>query len=230
MIHIGLQDKTRTEVCRILSTLLADEFVLVARTKNYHRNATGPHFLEFHVRGSVPAVGRTDRPHRRAYSCFGGKSRWLAYRISEVLAAPELPGVHLTSPAMVEGLLDDHELRDPRPPRRSGAKRGTATRHCHDGFSDVSPPVRCPFCDNNLSYLAEVLASTTTGTQCPKCGIVYQPWLGLRIPTTQVTCLPAKASFLHVWTYAVSGNHLRPRRQTPERSPLSAGRPTGSTG
>lgn len=49
MIHIGLQDKTRTEVCRILSTLLADEFVLFARTKNYHWNVTGPHFLEFHA-------------------------------------------------------------------------------------------------------------------------------------------------------------------------------------
>jgi hypothetical protein len=27
----------------------------------------------------------------------------------------------------------------------------------------------CPFCGNSLSYVAEVLAQTATGIQCPKC-------------------------------------------------------------
>lgn len=48
MMDIGLQKKTRTEVCRILNTLLADEFVLSTKTKNYHWNVTGPHFRELH--------------------------------------------------------------------------------------------------------------------------------------------------------------------------------------
>lgn len=49
MIAIGLQEKTRTEVCRILNTLLADEFVLSTKTKNSHWNVTGPHFHELHA-------------------------------------------------------------------------------------------------------------------------------------------------------------------------------------
>ena len=46
MVYIGLQDKTRGEVCRILKTVLADEFVLSTRTRNYYWNVTGSHFQE----------------------------------------------------------------------------------------------------------------------------------------------------------------------------------------
>jgi starvation-inducible DNA-binding protein len=46
MVHIGHQDKTRGEVCRILNTVLADEFVLSTRTRNYYWNVTGSHFQD----------------------------------------------------------------------------------------------------------------------------------------------------------------------------------------
>ena len=112
MIHIGLEDKNRKEVSRLLNVLLADEFVLSTRTKNYHWNVTGPHFQELH-------------------SLFGDQSRKLdelvdriAERIRALGGTPvgsligflkntrfsEHPRAHLSASAMVEGLLDDHEL------------------------------------------------------------------------------------------------------------------------
>lgn len=46
--NMGLPDDERDGVVRVLNTLLADEYVLYTRTRNYHRNVTGPQFNDFH--------------------------------------------------------------------------------------------------------------------------------------------------------------------------------------
>jgi len=40
MVDIGLVERNRSEVCQVLNTLLADEFLLSTKTKNYHWNVT----------------------------------------------------------------------------------------------------------------------------------------------------------------------------------------------
>ena len=44
MINIGLEDSNQREVTPVLNNVLADEYLLSTKTKNYHWNVTGPHF------------------------------------------------------------------------------------------------------------------------------------------------------------------------------------------
>ncbi len=46
---IGLKDSERKGVVGILNALLADEYVLYTKTRNFHWNVTGPNFQELHA-------------------------------------------------------------------------------------------------------------------------------------------------------------------------------------
>lgn len=46
--NIGLSDEQREGVVGILNTLLADEYVLYTKTRNYHWNVVGPQFNDLH--------------------------------------------------------------------------------------------------------------------------------------------------------------------------------------
>ena len=46
--EIGLLDKNRDAVVKILNTTLSDEMVLLVKTRNYHWNVTGPQFNDLH--------------------------------------------------------------------------------------------------------------------------------------------------------------------------------------
>src|SRR6266511_4611858 len=45
---IGISDSNRQSVVKILNTLLADEYVLYTKTRNYHWNVVGPQFNDLH--------------------------------------------------------------------------------------------------------------------------------------------------------------------------------------
>jgi starvation-inducible DNA-binding protein len=47
--NLGVGDAQRDGACRLLNTFLADEYVLAARTRNYHWNVSGPHFYSLHL-------------------------------------------------------------------------------------------------------------------------------------------------------------------------------------
>src|SRR5215470_20166182 len=42
--NLGINDKDRAGVVKILNALLADEYVLYTKTRNYHWNVVGPQF------------------------------------------------------------------------------------------------------------------------------------------------------------------------------------------
>jgi starvation-inducible DNA-binding protein len=46
--NIGLLDEQREGVMAILNTLLADEYLLYTKTRNYHWNVVGPQFNDLH--------------------------------------------------------------------------------------------------------------------------------------------------------------------------------------
>lgn len=46
--NLGITDEHLQAVANLLNTLLADEYVLYTKTRNYHWNVTGPHFGEYH--------------------------------------------------------------------------------------------------------------------------------------------------------------------------------------
>ncbi len=47
-IQNGLSDSNRAGAVALLEPLLADEYVLYTKTRNYHWNVTGPHFNDLH--------------------------------------------------------------------------------------------------------------------------------------------------------------------------------------
>ena len=47
-VNIGIPDDNRQKVVAILNTLLADEFLLYTKTRNFHWNVTGPQFNDLH--------------------------------------------------------------------------------------------------------------------------------------------------------------------------------------
>lgn len=46
--NIGIKEEDLQEVALFLNKLLADEFVLYTKTRNYHWNITGDNFIELH--------------------------------------------------------------------------------------------------------------------------------------------------------------------------------------
>jgi starvation-inducible DNA-binding protein len=48
-INIGINEKDRKHVCRGLSKLLADSYMLYLKTQNYHWNVTGKMFQSLHI-------------------------------------------------------------------------------------------------------------------------------------------------------------------------------------
>lgn len=48
-INIGISDKDRRVICRGLSKLLADSYLLYLKTQNYHWNVTGKMFHSLHT-------------------------------------------------------------------------------------------------------------------------------------------------------------------------------------
>lgn len=124
---IGIPERARAAVTEALNRLLADEFVLYAKTRNYHWNVEGPHFRELHklfeeqytlIEESVDDIAERVRAlgHRPAASL----ARWVELaRLKEEQATPD-------ARAMVERLLADHEevCRELRADIRLCAKSG----------------------------------------------------------------------------------------------------------
>ena len=46
--NIGIKEEDLKEVTQILNTVLADEYLLYTKTRNYHWNITGDNFIELH--------------------------------------------------------------------------------------------------------------------------------------------------------------------------------------
>lgn len=47
-LNIGISQQNREGVVKILNTLLADEYILYTKTRNYHWNVIGSHFNDRH--------------------------------------------------------------------------------------------------------------------------------------------------------------------------------------
>lgn len=47
-MNINVVKESRKEISELLNQLLADEFVLYTKTRNFHWNVTGPNFQEYH--------------------------------------------------------------------------------------------------------------------------------------------------------------------------------------
>jgi starvation-inducible DNA-binding protein len=109
--NIGIADKDRTSVVKILNALLADEYVLYTKTRNYHWNVVGPQFNDLHkffgdqyeqLDDFVDDVAERARQ-------LGGHSVATLGEFTESTRLKEHPGQYPAAEEMLENLLGDHE-------------------------------------------------------------------------------------------------------------------------
>ena len=111
MMHIGLSNDQRRGVIDILNPLLADEFVLYTKTRNYHWHVVGPQFNDLHTlfEAQYRALGEiVDAVAERARA-LGGNALGTLAEFMQQTRLKEHPGRYPAARDMIAGLLADHE-------------------------------------------------------------------------------------------------------------------------
>ena len=110
-VEIGIPDRNRNAVTRILNDILSDEYVLYTKTRNYHWNVTGPQFHDLHkfFEGQYEEEnGFIDDIAERARA-LGGWSRGTLVEFMKSARLKEHPGEYPSAKEMLSNLLADHE-------------------------------------------------------------------------------------------------------------------------
>jgi starvation-inducible DNA-binding protein len=110
-VNIGIPEKDRAEISRILGKVLADEYVLYTKTRNYHWNVVGPHFSEYHKLFAdqyETLDGDIDEIAERIRS-LGAKTPATLVEFSKMSKLKEHPNNYPETQTMVSNLLADHE-------------------------------------------------------------------------------------------------------------------------
>jgi len=109
--EIGLLDKNRDAVVKILNTTLSDEMVLLVKTRSYHWNVTGPQFNDLHKfldvqYGELNEI--VDEVAERA-RILGGIPFGTMGEFQKQSRLKEHPRQHPSPKSMLSNLLSDHE-------------------------------------------------------------------------------------------------------------------------
>jgi len=105
--NLGIDDKDRASVVKILNALLADEYVLYTKTRNYHWNVVGPQFNDLHkfFAEQYEAIDDfVDDVAERART-LGGHSVATLGEFVEAARLKEHPGQYPGADNMLENLL-----------------------------------------------------------------------------------------------------------------------------
>jgi starvation-inducible DNA-binding protein len=109
--NIGIRDGDREGVIAVLTTLLADEYVLYTKTRNYHWNVAGPQFNDLHkfFQTQYEALDDIiDEVAERART-LGGRAAGTLEEFRKQTRLAEDPGVVPAARDMLASLLADHE-------------------------------------------------------------------------------------------------------------------------
>ena len=109
--NMGLSDEQRAQVVKILMGLLADEYVLYTKTRNYHWNVTGLQFNDLHkfFESQYEELNDiVDDVAERART-LGGHANGTLSEFVQHARLKEQPGQFPPANEMVANLLTDHE-------------------------------------------------------------------------------------------------------------------------
>jgi starvation-inducible DNA-binding protein len=109
--NIDIPDKERKAVVEILNRLLADEYVLLTKTRNYHWNVTGPQFNDLHkfFESQYDELNEfVDDIAERARQ-LGGRAFGTLAEFAKTARLTEQPGTAPAAKEMLATLLGDHE-------------------------------------------------------------------------------------------------------------------------
>lgn len=110
--NLGISEHDAQEVAKLLNTLLADEYVLYTRTRNYHWNVVGPQFNDLHkfFQAQYEQLdGIVDEVAERARTLGGHALGTLAEFVKHT-RLKEHPGEYPDARGMLMELLNDHEV------------------------------------------------------------------------------------------------------------------------
>jgi len=111
-IDIGIDDTSRKDVVGILNTLLANEYILYTKTRNYHWNVVGNDFKERHeffqeqyeeLNGMIDEIAERSRQ-------LGGVAIATMKEFLQCGELQENPGDYPSDLKMISNLLTDHEI------------------------------------------------------------------------------------------------------------------------
>ncbi|MCG3177134.1 MAG: DNA protection during starvation protein 2 [Candidatus Omnitrophica bacterium] len=110
-INIGLADKSRVGAIEVLSAVLADEYVLYTKTRNFHWNVTGEGFSELHkfFESQYDTIDETIDEVAERIRALGGASAGSLAEFLKAARLKEAPGRKRDGMSMVKELLADHE-------------------------------------------------------------------------------------------------------------------------
>jgi starvation-inducible DNA-binding protein len=109
--NIGISDQDREGVAGILSQLLADEYVLYTKTRNYHWNVVGPHFNDLHkfFEGQYNQLADDIDDIAERIRSLGSKTPATLSEFGKNSRLDEHPGEYPDANSMVSNLVSDHE-------------------------------------------------------------------------------------------------------------------------
>ncbi len=109
--ELGLKDEAMTKAVSLLSTLLADEFVLRLKLRKYHWNVTGLQFLSLHEifeQQYTELATIIDEVAERLRT-YGAMSPGTMSEFADLTRLEEYPGNNPDAEGMLESLVEDHE-------------------------------------------------------------------------------------------------------------------------
>ncbi|HSE95235.1 MAG TPA: DNA starvation/stationary phase protection protein [Methylomirabilota bacterium] len=109
--NIGLPAKQRESVVKLLASLLADEYVLYTRTRNYHWNVVGHQFNDLHkfFEGQYEALDEVIDEVAERMRTLGRPAVGTLTEFLKHTRLTERPGRYPDARGMVADLLADHE-------------------------------------------------------------------------------------------------------------------------
>ncbi len=109
--EIGLNNQQREGVCTILNALLADEFVLYTKTRNFHWNVKGPHFNDLHkfFEGQYDELADVVDDVAERIRSLGRAAPGSLAEFSKLARLREETGRELPGDEAAASLLKDHE-------------------------------------------------------------------------------------------------------------------------
>lgn len=110
-VDIGISDDNRNKVVNILNRLLADEFTLYTKTRNYHWNIVVSQFNELHkfLESQYQELELTMDEVAERSRMIGGHAIGTLAELKETTRLKEHPGEYPIAKKMIENLLHDHE-------------------------------------------------------------------------------------------------------------------------
>src|SRR5213079_2017143 len=104
--NLGMSDGSRQNVVTILNDVLADEYLLYTKTRNFHWNVVGPQFNDLHkfFEGQYEALDDIVDEVAERVRALGGRSVATLAEFSRLARLAERPGERPAARGMIGAL------------------------------------------------------------------------------------------------------------------------------